>query len=531
LDTGAAGIYAWVGKKASPSEKLHVMKLATDFIKSKNYPTWTPVTRVVEGGETPLFKQNFSAWPESNASKLGGLLPANQRKKFEKKSFNVSSMLTSLGREPQNLVDDGSGKIQIWRIENFEMAEVPKEQYGQFYSGDSYIVFYTYKQNDKECYIIYFWQGLKSSQDEKGASALWAKNLDDKYGGAPVQVRVVQNKEPDHFLLLFKNKFIVREGGHASGFKNLNDKDRYSSGEPCLYQVRGTTPFNTRAIQVPARAASLNSGDVFILETQKKSWLWFGKGSTGDERDSSRALVKGIVPREAEPISESTEPAEFWAALGGKGPYAASKVIQESTAREPRLFQCTNAVGYFKVEEIFDYDQEDLIEEDVMILDTYAEVFVWVGKGANAEEKKKALETAVEYIKQDKSGRTIQDTITIVLNQGFEPPNFTCHFFAWDANKWSQGKTYDQLKAEIAASNGAPIAEVNVSDALKKISGTVYTYDQLTAVTLPEGVDATIKEQYLSDAEFQKIFGISKSEFNAMPKWKSNGLKKKANLY
>ncbi len=54
------------------------------------------------------------------------------------------------------------------------------------------------------------------SQDEKGASALWAKNLDDKYGGAPVQVRVVQNKEPDHFLLLFKNKFVVHEGGHVS---------------------------------------------------------------------------------------------------------------------------------------------------------------------------------------------------------------------------------------------------------------------------------------------------------------------------
>jgi hypothetical protein len=32
--------------------------------------------------------------------------------------------------------------------------------------------------------------------------ALFAKDLDDKLGGDPVQVRVVQNKEPDHFLVV-----------------------------------------------------------------------------------------------------------------------------------------------------------------------------------------------------------------------------------------------------------------------------------------------------------------------------------------
>jgi hypothetical protein len=164
-----------------------------------------------------------------------------------------------------------------------------------------------------------------------------------------------------------------------------------------------------------------------------------------------------------------------------------------------------------------------------MILDTYAEVFVWIGKGANAEEKKKSLETVIEYIKSDKSGRTPADTVTIVVKQGFEPFNFTGHFFAWDANKWSNGKTYDQLKAELTA--GGASETLSVSDALKKVSSTVYTYEQLTAATLPEGVDSTLKEQYLSDAEFKTVFSITKAEFNAMPKWKSSGLKKKVGLY
>ena len=29
----------------------------------KGYPEWTKVTRIVEGGETPVFKHLFTSWP------------------------------------------------------------------------------------------------------------------------------------------------------------------------------------------------------------------------------------------------------------------------------------------------------------------------------------------------------------------------------------------------------------------------------------------------------------------------------------
>ena len=35
---------------------------------------------------------------------------------------------------------------------------------------------------------------------------------------------------------------------------------------------------------------------------------------------------------------------------------------------------------------------------------------------------------------------------------GCEPMNFTCHFHAWDDDKWRAGKTYDEMKAEMNAS-------------------------------------------------------------------------------
>ena len=50
----------------------------------------------------------------------------------------------------------------------------------------------------------------------------------------------MQNKEPDHFLLLFKGKMIVHAGGHVSGFKNRrNLSDNAVSTDIALYHVRG----------------------------------------------------------------------------------------------------------------------------------------------------------------------------------------------------------------------------------------------------------------------------------------------------
>ena len=62
-------------------------------------------------------------------------------------------------RESQTLVDDGSGKVEIWRIEDFDMVSLDRGMYGQFFGGDSYVILYTYMVNRKENYIIYFWQG------------------------------------------------------------------------------------------------------------------------------------------------------------------------------------------------------------------------------------------------------------------------------------------------------------------------------------------------------------------------------------
>ena len=144
----------------------------------------------------------------------------------------------------------------------------------------------------------------------------------------------------------------------GSGFKNREEKDKYfGPGESRLFQIRGLDSMSTRAIQVPVKAASLNSTDVFVLETPSSLYLWSGNSSSGDEREYAKSVAQRISSKEQTVIPEGKEPADFWKALGGKAAYSNIKE-PEIGSHIARLFQCSNARGYFYVEEIFDYDQE-----------------------------------------------------------------------------------------------------------------------------------------------------------------------------
>lgn len=56
-----------------------------------------------------------------------------------------------------NLPDDGTGTVQVFRVKAFELEELPKKSHGVFYSGDCYVILYTYLKNGRERHIIYFW--------------------------------------------------------------------------------------------------------------------------------------------------------------------------------------------------------------------------------------------------------------------------------------------------------------------------------------------------------------------------------------
>ncbi|TKS71502.1 Advillin p92 [Collichthys lucidus] len=532
LDQGGTKIFVWKGKKANKAERQAAMSRALDFIKTKNYPITTNVETVNDGAESALFKQLFQKWTVKDQTQgLGKVQTRGKVAHITQEKFDASlmHMMPEVAAQ-ERMVDNGTGQVEIWRIEDLELVPVDPEWYGYFYGGDCYLILYTYTVNNKNCYLLYIWQGRHATQDEVAASAFQAVDLDQKYGGAPVQVRVTMGKEPRHFMAVFKGKMVIFEGGTS----------RKGSSEPeppiRLFQVHGSDPSNTKAIEVPALSSSLNSNDVFLLKSQSGMYLWCGKGSSGDERAMAKEVSSVVGQKGCEEIvAEGQEPLEFWDLLGGKAPYANDKRLQQKVPdHQPRLFECSNKTGRFIVTEVTQFTQDDLNEDDVMLLDTWDQVILWIGKEANEVERKEAVVTSREYLRTHPGDRD-PDTSIVLIKQGFEPPTFTGWFMAWDPSKWSRGLSYEELKKEL----GDDAAPVFVSTEQNAVPETEKTFEHFPpdslvnklANELPEGVDPTQKERHLSDSDFTVVFGITKDDYASLPRWKQLKLKKEKGMF
>uniref|UniRef100_A0A8C5N0J6 Scinderin n=1 Tax=Leptobrachium leishanense TaxID=445787 RepID=A0A8C5N0J6_9ANUR len=422
-------IFVWKGKDANVKERKAAMKTAEEFIQQMNYPANTQIQVLPEGGETPIFKQFFKDWKEKDQSEgLGKVYVTERIAKIQQVEFDASKLHESPEMAAQhNMVDDGSGEVQIWRVESNGRIPVDASTYGQFYGGDCYIILYTYPKGQ----IIYTWQGAKATRDELTTSAFLTVQLDRSLGDLAVQVRVTQGKEPVHLLSLFKDKplIVFKDGTSRKGGQT-------PPGAVRLFHVRRNLAIVTRIVEVEPNASQLNSNDVFVLKLKNNNgYKWKGKGASGEEEQGADYLAN-ILKCKTTKITEGQEPDEFWSSLGGKKSYQTSALLQSQLATPPpRLYGCSNKTGRFVVEEVpGEFTQEDLAEDDVMLLDTWEQIFLWIGKDANDVEKKESLKAAKQYIETDPSGRDKGIPITSV-KQGHEPPTFTGWFLAWDASK------------------------------------------------------------------------------------------------
>lgn len=79
--------------------------------------------------------------------------------------------------------------------------------------------------------------------------------------------------------------------------------------------------------------------------------------------------------------------------------------------------------------------------------------------------------------------------------------------------------------------DGRTDEELTIKVALEKLSRRVYPFDVLKERPLPEGVDPTRLERYLSPEEFKNALGMSLDEFKEVPIWKQSKMKKEAGLF
>ncbi|BES92884.1 actin Hypothetical protein [Nesidiocoris tenuis] len=333
--------------------------------------------------------------------------------------------------------------LQIWRIENFQPVPVSTNDFGKFHEGDSYIVLSTKEDRSSNLsWDIHFWLGSKTSQDESGAAARLSVDLDDGLGGGPVQHREVQGHESNKFLELFPSGVRYMPGGVASGFHHVNIN---GPGQKKLYHVKGKR--NVRVQLVEPNVKSMNKGDSFILDNGKNLYIYYGPNSKETEKLKASTAANQIRDQDhggraqiirIDSTATEDEINEFFAELGSgsaseiaEGSPDDDLIFEKQAETAATLYKVSDAGGVLKTEKIGEKPlKRSLLEpNDSFILDTgSAGIYVWVGRGSNAQEKVEALKKGQDFLNENNypAWTNMQRIV-----QGAEPTSFREYFIDW----------------------------------------------------------------------------------------------------
>jgi gelsolin len=341
--------------------------------------------------------------------------------------------------------------LHVWRIEEFEVIAWPKDKYGLFYNGDSYIVLYSYQVGDKEgqkrlAHDIFFWLGIKTSQDEAGTAAYKTVELDEFLHGTATQHREIQQQPSEDFLGLFP-RIYIRSGGVRSGFRHVDTEEKPQEVTTLLriFKVASASRSDSVMVhEVPPTWESLDEDDVFVLEKANKIWVWQGKKCSPMEKAKAAQVVADLTQakhKDTEVLSQAESRSHIVIdLLGGNGreasnlrapkPISSSRDTQQTTGSGSRkLWRLSDASGELSFNFVKDgasVQKSDFDSNDVFILDDGKKVWVWEGSGASHAEKAIWLKVAQAYVRslqEQSDGNAYLRPISKVV-EGNESPAF-----------------------------------------------------------------------------------------------------------
>ncbi|CAL8078768.1 unnamed protein product [Calicophoron daubneyi] len=447
------------------------------------------------GAECQIFRVQFSDWEEAMAVDYTRTMESVSRRgadlqvilERDKMKADLRALLAPRERplgwdEALNLMNDwndelvepiGPDLIQNSALQQFIMIDgkwipVEPEWFGQFFNQDSYIVIARYWDFDDEPppddqeggkdseqeeppneertkTVVYFWQGREATDVQWLTFNFSVRNdmevrlsQNPNEDGAPLKVefkRVRQQQEDLVFLAHFQRQIIIHRGHYCDRLK----ADRM--GVTQMYYVRANgNAISTRSIEVVPSAIQLNSCFTYIVKAPWDSgdssksphvWIWLGKKARPDDKALTESIAHRIfdpMKGELEIIYEGTEPELFWKCIGGKKKYDESADYLEFG----RLFRLSNDQGFFCAsEKCSDFCQDDLADDDVMMLDTGDQIYLWWGRRTSDVEQKLSLQAAKLYQKHLCNVQRDRPRALKLTCKAVEPHMFKRCFHGW----------------------------------------------------------------------------------------------------
>ncbi|XP_037940639.1 uncharacterized protein LOC119673439 isoform X3 [Teleopsis dalmanni] len=546
-------MYIWNGKNAKSTDKCAALNLAEEYFKNgdvdysqcylspldysqlagwcnnKTYSRtidsrnqWCILGKISQNMETILFKEKFCDWPEfsiedlakdystsscSFVNSLDGELLYSSKDITEP---NLVLENANLGRgnyyfeeETRRHFEINTKSVNKWKINEYNFDIEKPERYKHFYSAESYIIRWIYqisitvkelsgniskRSNVGRNRCAYFcWQGAESTANEKGAAALLTVEMDMEKGS---QLRITQGDEPTAFVRLFNIMFQHKGRKIELLLRRKNWRLYIVTGN--MNEETVVKEVNCHYSQLRSRSSMLclhgKSGDIFI---------WHGCKSLKHTREIAQNVASVIKDEKSEDFFETTQVIEI-------------KVIEEGSENNEFKKAIDGEC------ELYNYDSTD---NEYTMNENRAGV-----NRFEIVEKRAALETAVSYWKA-KFGDTETELHNVngkVVWAGLEPIEFKSLFPDW---------TNRTDITEINIRDGRCEKDASIIDVLTQLSQKKYSLGTLLNRPLPEGVDPTQLEIYLSDKDFYDFVGISRTEFETMPLWKQNSIKKEKGLF
>lgn len=205
--------------------------------------------------------------------------------------------------------------LLMWRIE--EMRPYKWTEHGKLYRGDCYIFLNTFEDphdSTKLSYDLHFWAGEESTEDEYGAAMFKTFELDQKLrnecGMTGSMNREVQDFESALFLTYFEDGITYMSGGIEGVILKKEDDeegedDKGTDYNTRLFHVKGRLG-KVLLSQVKTARASMNGGDVFVLDAQEAVYVWKGEKSNDEEKARGLVYAKSLS-LESDPQREVVE--------------------------------------------------------------------------------------------------------------------------------------------------------------------------------------------------------------------------------
>jgi len=135
-------------------------------------------------------------------------------------------------------------------------------------------------------------------------------------------------------------------------------------------------------------------------------------------------------------------------------------------------------------------------------------------------ERREAMRTVKEFQRSKFSKLTNQARPPMELVwAGHEPLEFTNLFPSWTHH------------IDIQTLNYKFVGDSSVDRTFALLSRDNYSWEELKQRPLPDGVDPSRLEKYLSDDDFVAHLGLSREDFMAAPRWKQLEIRKEKGLF